>query len=411
MGAGWLMALCLAATDLQLEAFVRNEDRAGVLATGPATASVVAADLELFPRLRLGLATGQTLTTLSYGPRLFYRVPNPLAQRPLILHQAELELVARLSPLATLTATAFLNAGEVDYSRALLVFDARTQTPASLPNAGIIRFLNTGAVTTLERALSEQERLAGGLQLSTSRPLGGMGPATYPIQNRVELTAEYARALGARDELQGTLGVGETWYLPGPAYTSLTPLTGWRRLLDAHQELRLRLGALVAATTGYASRSGPGTTVSVPRGLRLLPIADGTYSYQGRPARLSTLRGEVSAGMAGYFEPVRAIVVPRGFVSLRGELVISAATQLRAFAALYAPIDRGSTTAAAGADPFPSAVFADTVWRQVWSARITSEVGVRGSSRASRLTARRLRTNQPELVGFVAVIASAELLD
>ena len=412
MGTVWLIALIFTAADLKLDATVRNEDRAGVLATGPTTPSVRAADFELNPRLLLRLATPQTLTTCSYGPRLFYRVPDPLAKGPLVLHQGDLELIARLSPVWTLSSKAYLYAGAVDYSRALLVFDARTQTPASLPDTGTIRYLSSGAVVALARTLSEQQRVSSSLQVSTNRPLPGTSSAGFPAQNRAELAGQYVWGLGLRDELQGTLSLSETEYRPGPAYASFSPLAGWRRVLDHHQELTLHLGALMAATNGYATGSESGSPATVPRGLRFLPIVDGTYSYQAGPVGRAILRGEVSAGVTGYFEPVAAVVEPRGFLTLKGELAPSTATQLRLTGAVYAPLNRAhSAQTAAFADPFPTVGYADAAWHQVWSNQVDSELGVRASTRATPLTASRLTTNQPELLGYVAVTVAAELVE
>jgi hypothetical protein len=414
MGTVWLIALTCAATELKLDATVRNEERAGLLATGPTTSSVRAADFELNPRLLLRFASPRTLTTFAYGPRLFYRVPDPLAKGPLVLHQADLEMVARLSSISTLSTRAFLYGGEIDYSRALLTFDARTQTPATLPGTGTIRYLNTGAVATLSRTLADTARLSSSLQASTNRPLIRLGAIDYPIQNRAALGGEYVRPLGYRDELQGSLSLAETWYVPGPAYTSLSPLAGWRRSLDRRQELTLHLGALVAGTNGYTAGAGSPTTAPVSGGLRYLPIVDGTYTYQGQPGGRMSVRGEVSVGVNGFFEPVQTVVERRGFVTLRGELTLSSASQLRAVGAVYAPLDRTPSVAsntATYSDPFPTILYGDAAWRQVWSAQVSSEVGVRANSRASRLTAPHVASSQPELIGYVAVIAAAELLE
>src|SRR5688572_21904029 len=122
--ASSLLAFAFSAAIVEAAAGVDGEVAAGrapVDVLGPEQDSVT---FTVVPGAGLRLRSGSTSLTLTYTPRVFYRLPNPLAfNRPLLLHQVGLGHEAKLNTLASWTNGVELSVGELDYTAASVVFD------------------------------------------------------------------------------------------------------------------------------------------------------------------------------------------------------------------------------------------------------------------------------------------------
>jgi hypothetical protein len=90
--------------------------RAPVEYTGPSTNALT---FTLVPGIGGRLRSADSTLTLSYTPRIFYRLPNALnIDRPLVLHQVALDHVAEIGQRLSWASSAQLSVGQIDYTAA-----------------------------------------------------------------------------------------------------------------------------------------------------------------------------------------------------------------------------------------------------------------------------------------------------
>ena len=108
----------------------------------------------LVPGLGLRLHSLMDSLTLSYTPRIFYRVPNELdVDRPLVLHQVSIGHAAQLSRLTSWASNAELSVGEIDYTAAGVVFPVGASTIQTSVSKLLRARGQTGIKTQLTRRL------------------------------------------------------------------------------------------------------------------------------------------------------------------------------------------------------------------------------------------------------------------
>src|SRR6187399_787115 len=111
--------------------------RAPVEYTGPSTNALT---FTLVPGIGARLRGPDSTLTLSYTPRIFYRLPNALdVDRPLVLHQVALDHVAEVGQRLSWTSSAQLSIGQIDYTAAGVVYDPSLSTSVRSSITDIVR--------------------------------------------------------------------------------------------------------------------------------------------------------------------------------------------------------------------------------------------------------------------------------
>jgi len=100
---------------------------------GPAQNSLT---FTLIPAAAARLRSPDSTLTLSYTPRIFYRLPNALnLNHPLILHQVGLDHVLDIGKWLAWSTSAQLAVGEIDYTAAGVLFDPGVHTSVGFGGA------------------------------------------------------------------------------------------------------------------------------------------------------------------------------------------------------------------------------------------------------------------------------------
>ena len=132
---------------------------------GPAKDSIT---LTLVPGVALRSRSPDSTLTLSYTPRIFYRLPNALdVDHPLVLHQVALDHTLDVGKWLAWTTTATLAVGQIDYTAAGVVFDP---TLASAVRSSVTDILRTTANTGLKYQVLPRFSLnfEGGVEYTTT---------------------------------------------------------------------------------------------------------------------------------------------------------------------------------------------------------------------------------------------------
>lgn len=404
----WSASLAFAAVDMTASTGVRGASRTGWLATGPTTASVAAADFELTPRLTSTAVIEPAEIRVMYAPRLFYRYPGALRVRPLILHQLEGEYRQELTPRWTLSGRGAYTAGEIDYSRALLLFDAQGQPPATLAEAGILRLETVSAVLGVTREMTARDGARVSAAYGSSRPRAVGIAFRYPEQRRFDVTAEYRASLTRRDAVEAEIAAGTAWFSPGPQYRYAAPHLDWRHRLDRVSHATVRGGMLLAVGRGTTLDPQTAMPLDAVEGWRWVPVAEIGYETEGRPFAGRTMTGRLAGGITGYIDPVRATLDPRAYLTIASAVTLGRGYHARLTGAVYTPI-RDRDGAPPSAPHHPSLALADVTLAGALAEHLQIEIGVHGAVHASRLGAHRFATSQREVVADVAFVADVEV--
>jgi hypothetical protein len=115
--------------------------------------------------------------TLSYTPRIFYRLPNALdVDHPLVLHQVGLDHTLKVGHRLAWASSAQLAVGQIDYTAAGVVFDPNI---SSAVRTSVTDILRTTATTGLKYQLGPRFMLnwEGGVEYTTTLDQATIVPA------------------------------------------------------------------------------------------------------------------------------------------------------------------------------------------------------------------------------------------
>jgi hypothetical protein len=258
----------LLASPFDLNGTVVAEGRAGTspLVAGQNTQGFVAGIVT--PHLE-AVAHDETLELrVEYVPRFMWQTPNLVgyAGRPLILHQATVNLTGRPSSTTVFTANGYASYGQPDYS---ILPQLIGPGQATLPQVqDIVSARGSGAI---QQTVTRRLRLTLAGELSYFHVLDGfsqnataMAPV-LPHQRLVNATPGAGYYLTRNDELLLTATVADNTYVTYAEIQSVTPLVTWHQRGEAGSDSRLSLGLSYARDVG--------TQPAINGGSALLPAA------------------------------------------------------------------------------------------------------------------------------------------
>lgn len=309
MGVAWLTALALGLTPVGT-AGVITELRGGEApiradqGSRPSVAAVVT------PMVGVGARAAEGQIRLHYAPRFLWRQPNVAgADGALVLHQGELAMERRFSPLTRWDLGVQGAIGELDYLALRAALGApQSAVPQSAELAQITGVTNL-SVLTAPRWLHAWQ-----LRATHRRPLGEAAamvgtdsgiPAFIPRQTNAGVIYSVAHDLTHVDRLALQLDAAIWDYKDGLRMLTFSPDVRWRRRLGPFDELQLMAGVTLA------DRLRRAPTDASNRRWSASPLLGVSVLSRLVSTRAMALDGGVGGATSFYVDPVLGRGLPR----------------------------------------------------------------------------------------------------
>jgi hypothetical protein len=302
--------------------------RAPVDYAGPAKNSLT---LTLVPGLAVRRRTPDDTLTLSYTPRIFYRLPNALdINHPLILHQVALDHTLDIGKWLSWTTTATLAIGEIDYTAAGVVFDP---TLAAAVRSSITDILRTTANTGLKYQVLPTFALnfEGGVEYTTTldktavvpipRSEDGTLPAAtgstvfgsvIPDGFQARGKPGFAVSIGRASHVGGAAEVTYQWFRRTARYLVFSPEIDWDTKFGERTTLGVAGGIAYVWTLDAVPPQPKKNSLGGTGNVDLKSIV-----YKG-PGLMTTLG--FNAALDWYFDPILGTSQPRAGATATGVL-------------------------------------------------------------------------------------------
>jgi hypothetical protein len=291
-------------------------------------------ETEFMPGATVAVENSRGRTEASYDAMITWQEGQP-SSRPLVLHIGQVRMQLEASRRLRLSALAEASRGDLQYAEALHGYGsarATTATATSVPVMDVISVANARAEARGDYGLSELERL----QLLAHYAFNGpdfvaRDDDPYARQQRVGGDLVYERHTWHDTLARLGLGLERVDYSTGARFDVAAPSTTFERSLPERDgALRLTAGMTLAQGHGVAvSDQGEADTVVL-----WLPTTGVTLEGLLTRHRIVRLRGRLGASVQAYFDPVIAVLAPRGVAvaALTGDIptIVSADFEVQA---------------------------------------------------------------------------------
>jgi hypothetical protein len=295
--------------------------RAPVEVAGPEENSVT---FTLVPGAAVRLRDTDSVLTLSYAPRIFYRLPNSIGlDRPLVLHQVTLDHAAEVSRKLVLANTAQISAGQLDYTAAGLVFDPGVPTGVPTSVADVLRMEGQ---TSLKYQLSRRVNLVWQLtgeytsSLDGSEAVALSGAQTLvnnPLPESAQVSSEWSLgyALSRTDRVGTAAELTYQWFPDTGRYLLLSPDVFWETELNRRTTLGFSAGFAYVLTLETADpNADQDAALGGTGGFQVSSVA-----YRARGLTVTT---RFNASLDWFFDPLAGTSDPRAGVQASTDLQI-----------------------------------------------------------------------------------------
>jgi len=231
--------------------------RAPIEYRGPSTNALT---FTLVPGIGGRLRGPDSTLTLSYTPRIFYRLPNALdVDRPLVLHQLALDHVAEIAPRLSWTSSAQFSVGQIDYTAAGVVYDPSLTTSVRSSITDIVRGVGqTGFKYGISRhttlnldASAEYTSTLDAAQIPPEVALGeGLEAfgSTQPDSFQFSTTPALSYAINRAHHIGTSFDVTYQWFKQTARYLLLSPDISWDAQLSSRSKLSIAAGVAYVST-------------------------------------------------------------------------------------------------------------------------------------------------------------------
>lgn len=302
--------------------------------------------LTLVPGAAVRRRTPDDTLTLSYTPRIFYRLPNALAlNHPLILHQVALDNAFDIGKWLAWTTTATLAVGEIDYTAAGVVFDPGQSAALHSSVTDILRTTaNTGFKYQVRPTFALH--LDGGVEYTTTLdktaveliPASadgtmptGTGTSVYgsviPDGFQARGKPGFAVSIGKASHAGATAEVTYQWFRRTARYLVLAPELDWDTKFGQRTTLGVAGGIAYVWTLDAVPPQPKKNSLGGTGNVDIKSIV-----YKG-PGLMTTLG--FNAALDWYFDPILASSTPRGGATATGVLQAGRSWTISPLASFY----------------------------------------------------------------------------
>ncbi|HEU4577114.1 MAG TPA: hypothetical protein VFS67_02595 [Polyangiaceae bacterium] len=300
--------------------------RAPVDYSGPSEDSIT---FTLVPGLAIRNRTPDSTLTLSYTPRIFYRLPNALhVNHPLVLHQVALDHTLDIGKWLAWTTTATLAIGEIDYTAAGVVFDPTLASAVTTSVTDILRTTaNTGLKYLVRPTLSLN--LEGGVEYTTTLdktnvvPIPPSADGTLPagtgltqwgsvIPDSFQARGKpgFAISIGKASHAGASAEVTYQWFRRTARYLVLSPELDWDTKFGERTTLGVAGGVAYVWTLDAVPPQPKKNSLGGTGNIDVKSIV-----YKG-PGLMTTL--DFNAALDWYFDPILGTSTPRSGATATG---------------------------------------------------------------------------------------------
>jgi hypothetical protein len=326
--------------------------RAPVQLTGPEENSLT---FTLVPGVGLRLRSVTNTLSLAYTPRIFQRIPNQLnVDRPLVLHQLQLNDTWLTRRNMAWTSTAGLSVGELDYTASNFYFPAgssavRTSVVDIIRAEGQTgfvldltrRFRWTADVTAEYTTPLDTDETATAPPVTMEGDLSNLVGGTVPESAQVSGRSSFSYALSRNDRLGVNGEVTYQWFPDTGRFLLLSPDLSWERRLGRQSTLALSGGFAYVITLATSDGSDPGDAIGGTGSIQF-----NSELHRARNMRVSTNFG---AGVDWFFDPIAGTSQPRASVDAGTNIDIGRDWSIGPNAAFYTVLRGYGTTVGAAA--------------------------------------------------------------
>lgn len=353
-----LLAAFLGTTVVEAAGGVEGEVAAGrapIQLQGPEENSLT---FTLVPGAALRLRSMTDTLTLTYTPRIFYRIPNALeVNRPLLLHQFTLDHSDKISRRLTWTSTLSASVGEVDYTASNLVFNTAT----SAVRTSVTDMIRLDGQTGFQYELSRQLRWTWDVNADYTRPLGSevyappVSPDGTPVDvgdipvggvpesAQVSTISGISYAVSRADRVGLSGEVTYQWFPDTGRFLLLSPSLFWDKQLSRRTDIGVAAGVAYVVTVETLDGREQDNSIG----------GTGSFSYNSVVYRARS--AVVSMGLAGsldwFFDPIAGTSQPRAGVDANSNIQIGRDWQITPNASFYTLLRESNTDGGVGRTP------------------------------------------------------------
>jgi len=280
------------------------------------------------PGIGARLRGADSALTLSYTPRIFYRLPNALEiDRPLVLHQVALDHVAEVGARLSWASSAQLSVGQIDYTAAGVVYDPTLSTGVRSSITDILRAVGqTGFKYELSRhvrlnldasaeythtldaaqVVPTPEAVAAGLDPALTQGALQTFGSVQPDSFQLSTTPTLSYAVGRGHRIGASFDVTYQWFKQTARYLLLSPDISWEAQLSARSKLALAAGvAYVSTLEAYLPQDDQNTW----GGTGSVDFESVVYRGSG-----TTVTTAFNTSLEWFFDPISGTSQPRAGV-------------------------------------------------------------------------------------------------
>jgi len=320
--------------------------RAPLEYTGPEENSLT---FTLVPGAAARLRSRDSTLTLSYTPRIFYRLPNALdLNHPLVLHQVGLDHTLDIGKWLAWSSSAQLAVGQIDYTAASVVFDPGL---VSAVRTSVTDILRATATTGLKYQIRPTFalHLDGGVEYTTtldapatvtpSTPVttdgeatGAVGTTQYgtviPDSFQIRGKPGFAVSIGRDMHLGGAAEVTYQWFRSTARYLLFSPEIEWDTKFGQRTTLAAAGGIAYVRTLDVFDPKLQNNSVG---GTGNIDIKSLVYRGQGMSSTLG-----LNVALDWFFDPIIGTSQPRSGATATGVIQVGRKWTITPLASFFA---------------------------------------------------------------------------
>lgn len=321
-------SVSLGGPNLDVEASLQTDTRAGWFSTGIHTPSARRIEVELIPALRFILQTPRLTTTAQYSLALLnqwtHLSSNFTRERFRILHQFDVTHRYQLSRRTDWFSSANIAWGTTSYNPDLFLFGAQDALASTRPETDTLRLMTIGSTTGVTHNVTRRQAVTIAAGYTSSRQFGERAitpdgrDVSIPTMHDTGGSAEYSAQVSSRDRFLAAVRGRYITFSTGSKNIPITPRLGWDHLARRNMSWGVQAGSTILLENNFNGRNPAPAKYFVS----VIPMLLGTITWSPNLNTDTRWTFNTQFGIDSYVDPIRAQVLPRiiGRVGATGQI-------------------------------------------------------------------------------------------